>query len=169
MIVRPVPGERAAKKLADGKPHPNHGVSASWYEKGGLERDGLHVEHGATTEVPDLLVGDESKHMVARLPIYGFEQADLSGLAAAGLRFLKIRYPASNPKLSQGGYPRTGATIDFRYFAKSKDDHGGLGGLFRRRGNRRPAASGASPRLVQDDQTVRSSHRPPSVSEREEP
>jgi hypothetical protein len=164
MIVRPVPSEIAAKNIAAGKAHPVHGVSASWYEKGGLEWDGqqlllldadgephaipappngalvrtisIFVEQGARTEVPDLFVGDESKHMVAHLPVHGFEQVDLSGLAsAAGLQFLQIRHAASDPNLVSGGYPSSDATINLKKCSRSEDEHRGLGGLFRRRGN----------------------------------
>jgi hypothetical protein len=36
------------------------------------------LNNGAHQDVPELFVGDASKHMVARLPVHGFQHTDFT-------------------------------------------------------------------------------------------
>jgi hypothetical protein len=70
----------------------------------------VYLNNGDPTDVLEHFVGDRSKHMVARLPIHGFEHIDFSQLAAAaGLQFLQTRHVGDDPDFATSGYPTTGA------------------------------------------------------------
>jgi hypothetical protein len=161
MIVRPEPKAFEADNIAKGKVRADTGISASWFTKGGLEWDGqqlklwdadgdahvipvapngaivrntsVFVNNGAHRDVLELFVGDGTKHMVAALPIHGFEHTDFSELAtAAGLQFLQTRHGPGDPDFMTSGYPTTDATLDLKKSVKSSTDGSVVSRLFGR-------------------------------------
>lgn len=159
MFVRPQPDQTEQKLLAKGDAVvAGGGVSALWFSNGGLEWDGQQLkvwdadgeahpvpvppngvlvrtifvayEKGARYETPEMFVADQNKHRVARLPVDGFVDADLSELAAAA--GLEWSHYTTSDTTRWGGYPPSDATIDLRKCTNSKTTGHGLGRLFHR-------------------------------------